>query len=148
MEDPRTKSGKIRRWHRRMTLLQHALRVQESVNRALDSLGHIVRHLIEDEAEGDPVLTPVPLMLASDSEDEMQVTESEEEASVRISEGKTTYFEAMTDDVFAKLARRRYADAIEENQRDAVRALVRKGRDSGIIAAPLADQLEREFKSR
>ncbi len=114
---------KTRRWKVRVELLQHALRAVETMNRARESLDHIVRILAEDEGLQDSI-PPPPV------------------------EHPARYQPAMDSGMFAKLCRKRFEEAQRDEQRDAVRTLVRRGRDSGALAEADAAALEKEFSER
>lgn len=117
-------TGKTKRWREQMALLQNALRAHESINRAQEALGNIIRLLVEDQSEEGPAVGTMP---------------------PRSAERPTVFQPALTNDVFANLCRRRFAEARTDDQRQAVRDLVRTGREKRVLSDDEATSLELEL---
>lgn len=109
-----------------MALLQNALRAHESISRAQEALGNIIRLLVEDQPEEGPDVGTIP--------------------PPRTIERPTAFLPAFTNDVFANLCRRRYKEARTEDQRQAVRDLVRSGREKKVLTDDEAFALEHELQ--
>lgn len=120
-----------------MALMQNALKAQDSLNaiasgvaRAREGLDNILRQLIEEQ--DDPGTEPPSLGAYSST-------------TPRPSERPTLYHDALKNDVFMNLCRKRFQESRTDEQREAVRELVRKGKSSKVLNDEEVAILEKEF---
>ena len=129
-------SGKSRRWHARMTLLQNALSAREALHRAEIALDNITRILFEEEeppvdsspsaAFPPPPLTPLPDGLMQSVDDG---------TPSRPSTRPTVYQPALNGDALVQLILRRWSEANSEDKREAVRDIAKRCFTTSAITA-------------
>ncbi len=150
-------TGKTKRWRERMTLLQLVLRAKEGLNRSAAAIDDMARLLFEEEMTDPDVIgtngnvpppspsTPAPAPPSPRGAKRLLPEGSLRRPSQPRS-SPTQSFEAVKGEGFARVIRLRYAEARTDDQRESVRALLRKAHATETISTEEFEALDEELQ--